>query len=96
MANINKKLTKKIVSNKHSNDVLSKGFNQLAKTDDPVNVDMIKEIYNTVFYHIPKKGKKSHKFIIEESDNYVNEVSNRILDRKNKSLYEKQIFIKKT
>ena len=32
MTNINKKLTKRITSNKYSNDILSKGFNKLAKT----------------------------------------------------------------
>ena len=58
---INKKLKKTIISNKHANDVLNKNFNQLAKTENLLDFDAIKNIYNNVFYYVPKTGKKSHK-----------------------------------
>ena len=72
MAEINKKLTKRIISNKYSNDVLSKNFSKLSKSENPVNADKIKEIHDNVFYTMPKIGKLSHKKLIEQSYNHIN------------------------
>lgn len=68
---INKKLTKKIISNKHANDILVKNFSQLAKTKNPVDLEMLWEIYKNVFYYMPKTGKESHSELIEQSYNHI-------------------------
>ena len=83
---INKKLKKTIISNKHANDVLNKNFNQLAKTENLLDFDAIKNIYNNVFYYVPKTGKESHKTLIEESYNHIYFNYNRQLDLKIKRL----------
>ena len=38
---LNKKLTKNIISNKHSNAILSKNFSKLAKTKEPVREGIV-------------------------------------------------------
>lgn len=89
MAEINKKLTKRIISNKYSNDVLSKNFSKLSKSENPVNADKIKEIHDNVFYTMPKIGKLSHKKLIEQSYNHINYNYNQLLERDNKKLTKK-------
>ena len=68
---VNKKLTKKIISNKHANDILAKNFNQLAKTKDPIDFEILWEIYKNIFYFMPKTGKESHRELIEQSYNHI-------------------------
>ena len=68
---VNRKLTKKIISNKHANDILLKKFSQLAKTKDPVDNETLWEVYNSVFYYIPKAGKESHRDIIDQSYKHI-------------------------
>ncbi len=71
MAQQNIKLTKKVTSNKYANDIHSKAFEKLAKSDPYIDTERIKEMYDKMFYHIPKEGKLSHQSIVEQSYNYV-------------------------
>ena len=64
MAKQNIKLTKNIISNKYSNNIHAKNFNKIAKSSESVDDDKIRDIYNDVFYSIPKKGKLSHTSLI--------------------------------
>ena len=81
------KLTKRIVSNKYSNEILSKNFNELAITEDSLDENKLKELYNKIFYIMPKKGKTlSHTDLIDQSYNYINQNYLKILEKQNKKL----------
>tara|TARA_R110002020_G_scaffold6422_22_gene27403 strand:- start:6173 stop:7915 length:1743 start_codon:yes stop_codon:yes gene_type:complete len=82
MANKNINLKKKIISNQESNTKLEKNFKKLAKTEDPIDQDRIKEIYNSIFYKIRKKGNVSHQHILEQSYNHIHFSQNKRLDNK--------------
>jgi len=82
----NIKLTKKVFSNKISNELLQKRFDKLAKSDDPINEEKIKEIYDNIFYIISKIGKYSHKNIVEQSYDFINFSYNKTLDSTIKNL----------
>ena len=68
---INLKLEKRIISNKTSNDFHDKVFNKLAKSNEYVDEEKIKSLYEDLFYNIPTEGRTSHKNIIEQSSNYI-------------------------
>ena len=78
----NKSLRKRITSNKHSNTVINKKFEKLAKSGDPVDPERIKSMYNDSFFKIKKTGKLSHDEIIEQSYNYVFYRLNQTLDNR--------------
>ena len=81
-------LQKIVISNKDSNDRYKKNFDQLAKSSEEFNVEVIKNIYDSVFYKIPKRGNSSHSDIIEQSYNYVYEDINKQKDVKISNLKE--------
>ena len=68
--NIIKKLTKKVTSNKSANEQLLKNFSKLAKSKPPVNTEIITNLYNNLFYNIPKFGNLSHETIFNQSYNF--------------------------
>ena len=68
--NIIKKLTKKVISNKNANEQLLKNFNKLAKSKPPVNTEIITNLYNNLFYNIPKFGSLSHETLFNQSYNF--------------------------
>ena len=78
----NKSLRKRITSNKHSNTVINKKFEKLAKSGDPIDPERIKNMYNDSFFKIKKTGKLSHNEIIEQSYNYVFYRLNQTLDNR--------------
>ena len=101
MATKNIKLTKNIISNRYSNNIHSKDFSKLAKSNESVDENKIKDTYNTVFYSIPKKGKNSHTSIIKRTYDWLNYQENQeleaqienkleILNNKNTELIEVQ------
>ena len=55
MANQNIKLEKNIVSNKASNDLYNKNFNNIAKSDVEVDQSRILDIYDIVFIILLKQ-----------------------------------------
>ena len=69
--NIN--LRKTIYSNKSTEGLVDRSFSEFFKTKDPVNLDRFFSIYNELFYEIPKNGEKSHKSIIKQSQEYIND-----------------------
>mgnify|MGYP003122073853 CR=1 FL=1 len=86
MAKQSFKLSKNIISNKKVKDSLSLGFENLAKSETPVNLNRIKEIYDEIFYDIPIDGKESHKNLVEQEYNYLYSNHNLNLDKKIKKL----------
>ncbi len=80
MSTLNIKFEKNIQSNKSINERLSPNFNEVAKSKENLTFDRIQEIYDDIFYNIPKRGKLSHSYIIEQSYNLVNDNVNDSLD----------------
>lgn len=70
-SNNNFPLLKKVISNKRAQEILSGDFKEVIISEEKYDSEKIKEIYNDLFYQIPKKGKKSHYSIIEQSTDYV-------------------------
>jgi len=64
-------LSKTIISNQQAKDILADTFKEVAISEEKFDSKKIKGIYNDLFYQIPKKGKKSHTAIIEQSTDYV-------------------------
>ena len=79
MSKENIKLEKNIISNSKANQIYSKEFSKLAKSNEPIDQDKIVQKYDDLFYNIKKEGKESHKSIVEESYNYLNDKINRAL-----------------
>ena len=89
MAKQNFKLEKKVFSNKKITEQLSLNFEKLAKSEVPINLKRIKEIYDEIFYSIPIDGKESHKNLVEQEYNYLYKDNNLRLEKKIKNLIEK-------
>ena len=88
MATKNIKLTKSVISNSYSNNIHSKEFNKLAKSDESIDEQKIIDTYNTVFYSIPKTGKNSHTSIIKRTYDWLNWQTNAELDVQIENLLE--------
>tara|TARA_R110001599_G_scaffold7269_5_gene35734 strand:- start:2025 stop:3917 length:1893 start_codon:yes stop_codon:yes gene_type:complete len=63
-------LKKEIISNETAKKLNEGTFNEIALSEEKFDNDKIKNIYNDLFYQIPKRGKKSHESIIVESLDY--------------------------
>ena len=70
-SNIDFSLSKTVISNQRAKDILAGTFNEVIISDEKYDSEKIKGIYNDLFYQIPKKGKKSHTSIIEQSTDFV-------------------------
>jgi len=73
MAKKNVKLTKTIYSSTSIEGLVDRSFSEFFKTKDPINVDRFFSMYNELFYDIPKNGEKSHKSIVKQSQEYIND-----------------------
>ena len=65
------KLSKKVISNKKSNEDYNKSFEEISKTPHPVSEEDFLLTYQDLFYDIPKKGKKSHEYLVTEGNDYL-------------------------
>ncbi len=91
MANQNIKLEKSIISSKTSNDLYSKNFNNIAKSDVEIDQSRISDIYDIVFYNTPKTGTYSHTSIVQRIFDYIHVPLNRTLDNKIETLSDSLI-----
>ena len=80
MSNLPVSFNKAIISNKHSNDIYSKGFEKILKTEEHIDEEKVKEIYDEIFYHFRRKGKHSHEKIHRQSFEHIYAALNRMLD----------------
>ena len=81
-------LFKKIISHRRSNKIHAKSFNNLVKSARVLDDSKIEDIYNNLFYQIPKKGKNSHESIVVQSKDYLFPNINQKLDSKIDDLIE--------
>ncbi len=54
-----------------TSEILDRGFSEIAKTKDKLTTDNFFNLYQELFYDLPKQGKRSHTFLIEESTKYI-------------------------
>ena len=54
-----------------TSELLDRGFSEIAKSRDKLTTDNFFNLYQELFYDLPKQGKKSHNFLIEESTRYI-------------------------
>ena len=52
-------------------ELLDRSFSEIAKTRENQTPENFFNLYNQLFFDIPKEGKLSHTFLIEESTNYI-------------------------
>jgi len=93
MAKQNIKLQKSVISNRESNNLHTKDFNQLAKSDTQVDINKIQNVYDEVFYNTPKTGTYSHSTIVEKIHNYINYLNNQNKENKIDNLTDEIIFL---
>ena len=80
-------IIKKVYKKNNYTEVVDTTFNQLISLIKPneeeeISVDGFFELYNDVFFKIPKKGDdNSHQYIIEKSSQYLgDEFTNPLID----------------
>jgi len=71
MAQENVKINKKVYGAKSASDIIDRSFSELLKSKDPINVEKLFQLYNELFYDIPKEGDQSHTTLIVQSTDYV-------------------------
>lgn len=64
-------LQKRHYGQSNVSELLDRGFSEIAKTKENISPDNFFNLYQELFYDIPKQGKRSHTFLIEESTKYV-------------------------
>ena len=52
-------------------ELLDRSFNEITKTRDNITPENFFNLYSQLFHDIPKEGKHSHTFLIEESTDYI-------------------------
>lgn len=52
-------------------ELLDRSFNEVTKTRDNITPENFFNLYSQLFHDIPKEGKNSHTFLIEESTDYI-------------------------
>ncbi len=52
-------------------ELLDRGFSEITKTKERISPNNFFNLYQELFYDIPKQGKRSHTFLIEESTKYI-------------------------
>ena len=65
-------LNKNVYNNKQSTDFMSTSFSELIKSNPNYTIPKFFEVYQDLFYNIPKKGEKSHHSLIVQSQDYIN------------------------
>jgi hypothetical protein len=64
-------IKKTVYGKKSYSKNIDKGFNELFNKSEKVNLDEFFESYDDLFYEIPKEGKQSHTFLVQESLDYL-------------------------
>ena len=54
-----------------TSELLDRGFSEIAKTKDKLTTNNFFNLYQELFYDLPKQGKESHTYLIEESTRYI-------------------------
>jgi len=65
------KLEKTVKSNIYASKLNDHSFNTLAKPQEHINNQKIKDTYDKIKYKIPKFGKNSHEAIVKQSTEYI-------------------------
>ena len=72
-------LTKIVYDKNQYEKLVNTNFSQLDSEVDPQillksqpTVDGFFQMYNEVFYQIPKEGQRSHRILVEQSSEYIN------------------------
>ena len=66
-------LNKKVYKNKQTTDFINTSFSELIKSNPNYTIPKFFEVYENLFYDIPKKGEKSHNSLIVQSQEYIND-----------------------
>ncbi len=66
-------LNKRVYKNKQTTDFINTSFSELIKSNPNYTVPKFFEVYENLFYNIPKKGEKSHNSLIVQSQEYIND-----------------------
>ena len=64
-------LQKRHYGQSSAGELLDRSFSEIAQTKDRQTPANFFKLYQQLFYDIPKRGKESHTYLIEESTNYV-------------------------
>ncbi len=64
-------LQKRHYGQSNINELLDRGFSEITKTKEKISPINFFNLYQELFYDIPKQGKRSHTFLIEESTKYI-------------------------
>ena len=54
-----------------TSELLDRGFSEIFKSKDKLTADNFFNLYQELFYDLPKQGKRSHTYLIEESTRYI-------------------------
>ena len=54
-----------------TSELLDRGFSEIAKSRDKLTTDNFFNLYQELFYNLPKQGKRSHTYLIEESTKFI-------------------------
>ena len=73
-------LFKKIISNQKSFNIQEGDFKELILSEEEINDDKLKDIYEELFYTIPKEGDESHEFVLIQSNEALYPEINENLD----------------
>lgn len=66
-------LNKRVYKNKQTTDFINTSFSELIKSNPNYTIPKFFEVYENLFYNIPKKGEKSHNSLIVQSQEYIND-----------------------
>jgi len=83
------KLQKKLYNAAATENIMDRSFKESKRTkDDDISVAKFFQLYDKLFYNIPKSGQLSHSFIINKSSKYaggiVNNLQQENVDLRNK------------
>ena len=65
------KLTKKTFLTTEAEKKIDRSFSELVKTQNTITISGFFEMYNSIFFRIPKRGTNSHASLYERSGNFI-------------------------
>ena len=65
------KLTKKTYPTLEAEKQINRSFTEVSKTVNTITVSGFFEMYNNIFFRIPKRGTNSHASLYEKSGDYI-------------------------
>tara|TARA_R100001377_G_scaffold81884_1_gene61708 strand:- start:247 stop:588 length:342 start_codon:yes stop_codon:yes gene_type:complete len=81
------KLTKKIYTTQESDKLIDRSFKELGKKTEGTSITNFFEIYNNLFFEIPKSGIISHSTLVNRSSEFIEiQQENKQIDRFNKRI----------